>query len=307
MRTFLLLLSLSPLACGGATPTDAAPPAPTGAEQTKSGHVIQLFRPAYAGRKTKESLQKKRKQTRLTTSAGVLDGKETESTTVAEVVHTVREVNDAGRATVSEYAIERLSLRDESGERELLPAGTVLIVRRAAKEENGSLQAGDTPLDEATTELVASLFSLELSKTSDDDTYGTNDEIAVGASWNLTAERLRESARRAELPLVFGGLDGRMRLVGEGEVRGHACLEIEGGFRAEIDDVTDAPEHFPNRSGHLEARVWGQFPKDRRLPKLESRENVAISIELSGVVRGAPVEIHNIIEMEQTESVRLME
>ncbi len=269
------------------------------ASSSTEAHAIRLEREAVVGRKHKLMLRETMKNVETKTTDGVANRRATTTNATLVAIHTTKEVDDRGRETVAEYAVERLTVGESRGPRRLLEGGVVIQIRRAEDKKDGSVTS-DTTLDEETTTLLGSLLRLRVSRKQDDKMFGTTVPQAVGGTWSVDGETVRDSAKEAGVPFVMRAFDGTLSVLKEETVGGHPCLAVGGTIKTKIDDLPTLPPEFTQRSGELELKVWGMFPTDLSLPRLASRQETRFKFEASGTVEGKKVVVE--IENEQIRS-----
>jgi hypothetical protein len=311
MRFPILLLAVSLFSCGGAT--SSTPEAPgddtssASASDAGDGYEIRLSRESVVGRILRISVQDRRHTVVERTVDGETVGKDETVTLSAVAVHTVKKVNEDGRAVHSEYVIDKLTVTGEKGTQTVLEAGTVLNVHRAFDKTNTSADAGGKKLDEETLDVVDKLFTLELSQDGDDDIFGTTKRMVAGGKWTIDAAQVRASAAREGMPFILRDIEGGMTVLSESEVGGTKCLEIEGGFSAGIAAPQGRPGAADALSGKLAVKVWGMFPTDVTLPRLESRMNMTLSVKAIEEVEGKNVVTVTNVERVKTRAVELID
>lgn len=302
----MILLSL--VACGGAAVSnDAVPEDSSSAAPGADGYEIRLSRDGVLGERTRMSVQDNQTSLVEQTVDGKTEREEATSRLSVVALHTVKKVNEDGRVIHSELVIDKLTLDDGQGARRLLEGGVVVHVHRAFEQDNGSITADGLTLDEETTAALDKLFTVELSQSRDDDMFGPGKRMPVGGKWKMDPATVRASAEKDGIPFTLRDIEGGMRIIGEKDVAGEHCLEIEGGFNA----VLAAPQGRSPKSealtGHMDVKVWGLFPTNVTLPRLESRMVMNITVTAKEEEDGKTVISKRTVERTKTSNIEILE
>lgn len=283
------LLSLLLLAgCGSpAAPSDDA--RATSAETTGGArgdadlHEIQLSRPSAPGDTYRmHTVHTRSTQQVVTVSGQVVQRQDEEQVLDLTARVQVREVNARGAAMLRDYEVERLVVRDASGERELLPAGSVIRVTRVPRGEGeGSIELVGGELSEADTELLDMIFSTSISPVGDDGVFGTDQPRRVGERWPIDAAvAARDLNKMPELEVAEDQVSGHTTLEAIEEVNGVECQRIRAELRAEGFAMSGMPEGSTVEHADMTARMSGAFPTDPSLGRLQEEEALEMNMRM---------------------------
>ena len=307
MRPLQLLILLSLVACGGAASSNnTIPEDSSSSDPTAAGYEIVLSRDGVLGERTRMSVQDNQQSVVVNTIDGKTEREETKSRLSVVATHTVKKVNEDGRVIHSELVIDKLTLDGGDGAKRLLEGGVVVHVHRAFAQENGRITADGLTLDEETTEALDKLFTLELSQSRDDDMFGPGKRMPVGGKWTMNPAKVRASAEKDGIPFTLRDIEGGMSIIGQTDVAGEHCLEIEGGFSAGLAAPQGRSTKSDALTGQMDVKVWGLFPTNVTLPRLESRMVMNITVTAKGEEDGKAVVSKRTVERTKTTEIEIL-
>lgn len=209
MRILSSSLLVLTLACGGAS-TDSGP----GPDETTGGgddttYAIRIDRPWAVGQRWREVTQAHEREQQQVQMGEGSDTAARDVRVDLEAEVEVVEVDEHARQAVLRYTVARAVANNGQSELELVPAGTVLVVRR------GGEQAITREDGAAIGEIELKMLGIVLPDGPAEDhdaVYGTDQAQAVGARWPIDGGMAAEQLRKRNLLVDPANIQGEMHL-----------------------------------------------------------------------------------------------
>ena len=303
VRHFRSIVSV--LLCAASLCTVAAAetkPATAPAEPGKE-YSIKLTRPAKVGTRYHYAADGVMTQQTTVTTAG--ERREPEADWGAihlEGTVEVLEVDEDGEESKIACTVEKCREIGEEKDKELLPAGTVVIAQAGEKETSYSLKgkAADA-LPPETSELLDLVLSLPHrgDPTNDDELFGNDKPQKVGGTWPIQAGSMARSAASSGIEVKEKDVSGAMTLESVELHDGVECLKVTG--QVEMKNITPpAPEDLEgvlkDRDGKVEARFSGMFPVYATKGSLAESMSMTVTSVMKGHVAGGDVQIETTVQ-----------
>lgn len=275
-------LLLAPLAACASTPTEAPDAGP--AEPT---FAIQLHRPSQIGDVRKHSTTMTSIESLVATAEdAVLQQRHDEVRVIFVATEKVLDINDRGSVTRSEYVIEEAFAESQTGRKELLVPGAVLVVSRGV-EPPFALEKGRIPPD--VEKILTKLFTTSQPTRTDDDIFGTDSVQPVGGRWPIHADLAARDLTEAGLAVETVALTGETELTAVETLGTVECLQISTRLAADNVTPLGVPSGATLESTRLTASFAGMFPTDRSKQRLSDSSEMSAEFTLSRTVDGRPV------------------
>lgn len=277
---------------------------------TAKDYTIKLHRPAQVGEKFRVELSGSEA---TTTARQVGDEEEAETekwSARLKGIVTVLKVSPLGGVVKLQVNVESFTTTEGKFTDEALPKGAV--IRGEDGEDENRFENWDedlkvaSPLREGrTVEALKILFSFDEmdAQETDDDVFGTKEKKKVGDSWKLNPKALAVSAKRDKVTIDPKKATGKITLVGVVRVRGHECLEVKGQFTVkDVRPPVKLPRGLRLTKSEMTGRIHSKLPVDPKLPELENRMGMSMTMEIrdqrnGGILRrSVRIETHAKIE-----------
>ena len=289
--TFLSRCTLMVLFAASIAPAraqDAPAAAPPAAGET---YEIRLTRPDKVGLKfafTSEAALIRK--TTLTVGDETKPGDEFGVGIKLEGSAEVLEVRPDGRASKMAITVQKCTgvTGQEAQEKELIPAGKVVVAKGKADGTDYTLQDGGelSPQVAAALELIVPMEADE-DDHADDEVFGSKERQAVGAQWPVNAKLAALDARNEGVNVPDDGLAGSMKLIGVEQVEGNQCLALEG--RMDVSKLTPPPaaeaglpEGLKPTGGTIGYRFRVLMPVDASIGSLSESSSARFTSEYAG-------------------------
>jgi len=177
----------------------------------------------------------------------------------------VAEVDDHTNARRTEIVVNELWQTTGDGAHAVLaPAGTHVMVTRAARREDAQVTVNGQPASKELREAIDDLMTLSIGGPSDDEVFGTAAPQAVGAEWSVNVAVAQKDL--SDKGIVASSLTGKVKLAGTEHVGSVECLDIRADLIVSgIESVADLPQGSIIESGGVEAHMQGLFALDGKL------------------------------------------
>ncbi len=185
----------------------------------------------------------------------------------------VLSVTPQGKQQDTKYTIERFVVQGPKGPEEVLPPGATLTVRRQMGRD-GTAVASTGPLSPDKLKAVDLVFSRRVSKTTDEQAFGTADPKAPGESWPINAELLSRDMKDLGILFEPGAVQGSSTLLSLGS----SNYEVVTRFSAAPIDLAQMPAGTQVTDARLEAHVQATFPRDPQRPPLKTAMTMGMTI-----------------------------
>jgi hypothetical protein len=185
----------------------------------------------------------------------------------------VLSVTSEGKQRDTQYTIERFVAQGPKGPEEVLPPGATLTVRRQIGRD-GTAVTSTGPLSPEKLKAVDLVFSRRVSKTTDEQAFGTKEPKAAGESWPVNATLLSRDMK--DLGIIFEPQ----------AVRGSSTLlsvnssdyEVVTRFEADPIDLAKMPAGTKVTEARIEAHVQATFPRDPAQPPQRTAMTMGMTI-----------------------------
>lgn len=307
-------------ACGGAAAPSAAPTAtsaPGGSEPSteprapatalpealpEGSYRIALTRPERVG--SRIHIQRSVRElstTRVIRARRVVDEQRKQTSVRFVALAEALAVNAVGKATRTRFEIERFEADGPHGPEPVLPPRTVLTVQRGSKPQQ-KVTSSAGPLDARQLAAVKLVTTLDVSRVTDQQIFGSAEPRAIGESWPIAGDMARESLA-GEGMATAGRVEGSTRLLGVRKVGDVECLEVLARIEVSGLDPKDMPEGSEVERGELQARMTGLYPIDHQLPLLEQHQSMTIEIVTRVPDPKAPKSGHVLVQVQSTREI----
>lgn len=297
MTRFSLLLLLASLVCLGAcfspqsltstapdySQPEAAPresaPVVAAAPAPATSYVVRMHRPAHVGDEHLVVIETRETETSLGSRDGRLLGRQTEMTSITvRARRRVLEVDEAGKIVLARYEVMEATQRSSQGARLLLPAGSVVVRRRAPGGGSMRLESGSLPAD--VREALRFPLGDRLAPVTDDGAFGTDEPRVVGDAWPVHRAQVVEMLNApGEIRAAAQNVMGETRLEEVVDVDGVECLRFSSHFEAGAVELLRLPRGGTHRAGRVVMSAEITIPTDLEGPVL--REDAGGTLEFT--------------------------
>ena len=201
----------------------------------------------------------------------------------------------AGKHHPTEYVVDELSQLKDGQPMALLAPGTKVLKSPVGKKWQYTVEG--TPVGEEVRDALETLFSGTVSDTGDDDIFGTAEPRAVGESWSINVEKMKEDE---ELDFDPKGASGSTRVVALRQVDGVECLEIEAEMTIPQVDFKGLPQGAKVLESKMSGRFIGLFPTNTKLLSLSQGMSMDVVIKMEVMSPNGPVRLDMVSHGEKT-------
>jgi len=263
-------------ACGGQSATTTTDPALATVSSTGGGgdrHQIVLHRPHRVGDRAELTLRAQSVTTQRITIEGQEVQNDVDSLDIVLVADgVIQEVDERGKATKTEYTVRQCTTGGDQP-RELLPAGSVIVVTAVPPPGDGTITLRGGELTEEQIKRIDLVVSTTVSPVDDDELFGSEEPRAIGDTWavdsNLAA---RDLSKIENLTFAADNVEGGTTFTALETVDDVPCQRLEATMRAQGFELTGLPEGATPQDASLELQMSGALPLDTSIPRLRSDE-----------------------------------
>lgn len=279
---------------------DAPPPAGT--------YRIVLDRPSRAGEKVKISTKATESSHQQLVQDGKVVKEEDNRVQVSLVAdEEVLAVSPSGKWTKAKLTLTSFTAAGQKGDETILPPGTVLTIERAPGSSEGDKEAkivsssGELTKEQRKALKLAFPSGPITSDAKDDDTFGTKEPRAPGASWDISRDAAVRDLERHGAMTSRDLVEGRTTLVAVKDDRGEPCLEIAARFKAKLTGASNGPKNAKIEGGVVNAEALTLTPVDAKKGPHRVMNRVGTEIVATIDVKGKPMTL-NLETLSVTES-----
>ena len=259
-------------------------------------YEVKLERPAKAGEKYGLTATGSQKEVSTVSVGGqVAEKKDNAFTASLEAQVTILTVDGKGRATATEYAVAKFTMKKGEQETELVPAGKVVVAERGKKPAY-ALKDGGAVSPEAQAAFGLLVSSGDKGEESDDAIFGTAARQAVGAEWPMDAAKAAASLQKAGIALTKENLSGSVKLNGVEQAGGLDCLNVVATMNAK-GFAMPLPPGLKCEAAELNASFGGLFPVDPAQPRLAESKTMQMRFSAKGKAEGQDLALEAAIGM----------
>jgi hypothetical protein len=261
-------------------------------------YEIRLHRPEAVGDKTRvvASATDSQKVSQWSGTTKVQeDGKEVAIS--FEAVSTVRSISPKGKPKSLSLSVEKLILKEEGSQKELLPKGTEVkasvALRKTQFEINGQ------PASAEVAEALGTVVTLSTQDHTDDELFGTTERKRVGNSWKINSPLFAEM-------LTMPGMEMK-DVTGKGAL--NKVLQEPNGTRllVSVEATGQAAVQAGQKGlppGTMTFKGTAELPTDPKLPRTAETSDMSYSARVKRAMpNGQDSEMR--IDMKRTVAVKL--
>jgi len=291
------------LACGGGgannDPAQSTGASAGGEAQT---YTVRLHRPSRVGQRLRVRTEATSSESRVTRMGGTQgDRTMTRRRTTIDCVAEILAVNRAGKAT--RLALTVASLQSESDQQTVASLGSDsrLELSLGAREDQTTITLGGQPVSREVRAAIKDVHSLSVDELTDDETFGTPQPRAVGASWPARVETLRTALEGTGMNIAADGIRATVTLADVNQREpGAPMMELRGEVTIERMSLAQLPPGFTSSTMNMRMRMEKVVSATNlEAPPVSEMSAMTSHAELSGTVNGQPVTIEMEMENER--------
>jgi hypothetical protein len=255
---------------GGAAPS-AEPPLPEGK------YRIVWTRPDRVGARARvKHVTRDVRETRIVRGKRMVDRQSYARRVTLEAVAETLAVGADGRATKRRYQIEKVEADTAKRPRVIVPAGTEIVVTRAAGKR-GTLHASSLALSEEDQRALEAVLPTTLGTTTEQQVFGSHQPRAIGDSWPIDGELARTMLDESGIR-PSGAPRGVSRVLEKRAVGGEECLLILASLELDRFTPAEADPDAQLERASLRMRATSALPLDLRRPA--RTQTIAIEMQM---------------------------
>ena len=300
---FLVVFAAGVLGCNGTQHQSPVKPEITSAIP---GFEIRLHRPQTVGQRFHLSASgKKQRDLKMFENKEVFREKREEIAVMFEGEGLIVSADGQGRATESEFIIERFEIVRDNAPKYFFSKGDILRIipaRGTQNPKNFVITVNEMEISNKLAisapvrEEIAIIFQTYVSTVTDDDVFGTTQRQVPGAQWPIDSDIAERSF--ADNLGIDSKLSGTTKLIQRTTFQDTDCLELYLKIDGTVSRVPGQPPGAILSNGTISAIHRGVMPTDLAKPELSFSEEMKMHAFMS--LQSEQIEATEVIQKQVT-------
>jgi hypothetical protein len=227
----------------------------------------------------------------IESGAQVVQDKKRELSGSLEGMATAVDVGDDGIVRETKIKVSKCVAKrgDDAAEKEILPAGTELVMKGSTKENE--FFADGKKVSDDVKEVLGMLLEESEDNGKDDDIFGSDKPRKPGDHWSIDAKKAAKSLSENAAKVEAENISGEMVFEKVVEKEGVECLVLHGHLKMK-DAQAPMPPGIKIESGVFSGTFNGIFPADPKIQPLLAGQEMTGKITAKGQTgNGVPLKL----------------